>query len=80
MSGARSVNDARRVRQLWVEVKAVGGRPTPEQLIFAGHCALADVGHVIGGVDEVIAWLIRGWWLLEQNVPHYRRPADAPKE
>lgn len=60
---------------LWVEVKAEGGQLRREQAEFRAQCESAELAHVVGGVDDVIAWLIAGGWLKAENVPHYRRPA-----
>lgn len=57
---------------LWVEVKADGGRLSPEQREFQALCAGANIPHVVGGVDQVIAFLIQGGWLKGESVPHYR--------
>lgn len=59
---------------LWIEVKTEGGRLSQEQQDFASLCADSAVPYVTGGVDAVIAWLIAGGWLKDENVPHYRRP------
>ena len=60
--------------QLWWEVKAAGGRATPEQLAFAEHCAHAGQEYVRGDLDALIAWLIEHNFLKAENVAHYRRP------
>jgi hypothetical protein len=59
---------------LWVEVKAAGGRLRPEQDEFRKQCIAAGIPHVVGGVDELIAWLIAGGWLKRESVAHYREP------
>jgi hypothetical protein len=61
-------------RALWVEVKAAGGRLRPEQAAFREQCTAADVPHVVGGLDDVIAWLIDRGYLAAQQVPSYRLP------
>lgn len=66
--------DGRR-RFVWCEVKAKGGRLRPEQAVFQGHCQLAGVDHVVGGLDEVYAYLLSLGYVLEPGVPHYRRTA-----
>lgn len=48
---------------LWIEVKRPGGRMSPAQIEFQGHCQMAAQPHIVGGVDEVIAFLERGGWL-----------------
>jgi len=44
-------------RLLKVEVKARGGRLSPAQAKYRAECQLANVAHVVGGLDEVVAWL-----------------------
>ena len=44
---------------LFVEVKAAKGRLRPEQRHFQELCAFADVEHIVGGLDAVLAWLAR---------------------
>lgn len=57
---------------LWVEVKAEGGRLRPEQRAFRDACVSAAVAHIVGGLDDVIRWLINGGWLRTDSVAHYR--------
>lgn len=65
---------------LFIEVKAKGGRLRPEQAAFRDY-VVAHVGecaaHIVGGLDDVIEWLILHGWLKPENVPHYRRPEAA---
>jgi hypothetical protein len=61
--------------QLKVECKAVGGRLSPEQQEYKQLCAEADVAHVHGTLDAVIAWLVDRGYIKADSVPHYRRPA-----
>lgn len=63
------------VTPMWVEVKASGGRLRPEQAAFRDLCAEGYLAHVVGGVDEVLEFLVKGGWVKAQNLPHYRRPA-----
>lgn len=42
---------------LKIEVKAKGGRLTPEQREYQELCAAASIAHIVGGLDDVIAWL-----------------------
>lgn len=60
---------------LWVEVKAKGGRLRPEQAVFARQCAEAGVPHVVGGVDEVLAYLRAHGYVRE--TAHYRERKTA---
>jgi hypothetical protein len=62
----------RAVQLLVVEVKAERGRLSPEQEDFRDHCRAADVAHVVGGLDAVIAWLVANGYLRRDQVPHYR--------
>jgi len=57
---------------LKVEVKAAGGRLRPEQAEYRDLCGDADVHHVVGGIDDVVAWLIAHGYLRPAQVPHYR--------
>ena len=62
-----------------IEVKRPGGDPLkklrPEQREFRAQCGRADVPHICGGVDEVLAFLqTRG---LVKEVPHYRKVGAA---
>lgn len=57
---------------LWVEVKRRGGRLRPEQATFRAHCRAASIPHLVGGVGEVVSFLVHGGWLSSSAVPHYR--------
>jgi hypothetical protein len=46
-----------------------------EQRVFRDLCTTALMPHLVGGVNEVVTFLVRGGWLKADNVPHYRRPA-----
>jgi hypothetical protein len=59
---------------LWVEVKAAGGRPSPAQVAFQEACQACGQAHVLGGQNEVIAWLLEHGYIHEGQVPHYRLP------
>jgi hypothetical protein len=62
-------------RWVWVEVKARGGRLRPEQATFQGLCQVTGVDHVVGGLDQVLAYLQHHGYIRE--TAHYRtaRPA-----
>jgi len=59
--------------QLWLEVKAAGGRLSEAQKSFRDVCALAGVPYVTGGLDVVLAYLQQRGYLTE--TAWYRRPA-----
>ena len=58
---------------LFIEVKSPKGRLTEEQKQFQQCCFDARVSHIVGGIDEVIDWLIDRRYLLEDQVSHERR-------
>lgn len=60
---------------LFLEVKAAGGRMRPEQVVFreAARSCGAPVYHVVGGVNELFAWLVERGVVKAENVPHERR-------
>jgi hypothetical protein len=62
---------------LIVECKADRGRMSPEQHIFRELAMAARVQHVVGGVDDVIAWLILQRYLKPDQVAHYRTHAAS---
>ena len=62
---------------LAVEVKAAGGRLRPEQAEFRELAIAAHVAHVVGGLDDVVAWLIAHGYLRDSHVPHYRVMPDT---
>lgn len=61
---------------LVIECKAKKGRLRPEQAEFQEMCHKADVHHVVGGLDVVIAFLIAFGFIKAENVPHYRLPKN----
>ena len=63
---------------LMVECKAAGGRLRPEQRVFQQACQDCGVAHVVGGVDEVVAWLVGEGLLAASSLPSYRVPAECP--
>jgi hypothetical protein len=64
-------------RFVWWEVKAAGGRLRPEQAHFQTLCAIADVDHVAGDVNALVAYLIRRGRLKPESVAYYRQPAAS---
>lgn len=48
---------------LWIEVKAEGGKLSPEQETFQCLCRNREVGHVVGGLHEVMVFLATGGWI-----------------
>jgi hypothetical protein len=61
---------------LFIEAKADGGRLRPAQARFRELALLADIEHVVGDLNAVIAWLIAEEYLKSDQVPHYRLPVD----
>lgn len=61
------------VRRLLVwEAKAPKGRLRPAQAQFAQYCHDADIGHVVGTHDALIAWLIEhGYLRADQVAAHH---------
>ena len=55
-----------------IEVKAEGGRLSPAQREYQLWCQEADIIHVVGGLDAVIAKLVQLGYLKPENVAHYR--------
>lgn len=45
------------MQQVWVECKAPAGRLSAAQRGFQLACRRANVSHVVGGVDAMLAWL-----------------------
>lgn len=66
-------------RLVFIECKAKGGRLRPEQQELREMCLAGDIAHIVGGVDDVIAWLINQRYLKADQVAHYRvlQPAEA---
>jgi len=60
---------------MWIECKASGGRPSPEQRQFALAVVQTGTPYVMGDLDDIIALLIQMGRLDRKNVPHYRLPA-----
>lgn len=59
---------------VFVEVKAEGGRLTPDQRRFREWCLAAGAVHISGGFDAFIAWLLERRVCHEHQFPHYRLP------
>lgn len=77
---ARGFCGAAAPRQVWIEVKAAGGKLRPAQAVFRDDCWSTRVAHLVGDVDVVIRFLIAGGWLKPENLPHYRRPALSERK
>jgi hypothetical protein len=56
------------------EVKAPGGRLSPDQIAFREACLSAGVAHIVGGLDPAIAFLVRTGRARSDSFPHYRLP------
>lgn len=67
-----------RVLLKW-EVKAAGGRLSPEQLEYQRLCSAADVRYLVGDYDALIAWLIVQGHAKPEQFPTYRRPGPSGK-
>ena len=48
---------------VWIEVKGKGGSLQPEQVMFRSQCLAANLAHIVGGFEAVVAWLERGGWI-----------------
>jgi hypothetical protein len=67
------------------EVKAVGGRMSPEQVAFRTIvllCERAGLGiyHVLGGYDALIAFLVRRGLAVASQFPYYRLHSDSDRQ
>jgi hypothetical protein len=60
---------------LWIEVKAKGGRLRPAQADFAQFCGDAGIPHLVGGLDDVLAYLAEHGYVKPDGIAHYRRTA-----
>src|SRR5262245_25795347 len=49
---------------LAIECKRRGGRLSNAQKLFREHCLAANIGHVVGTCDDVIAWLKANRYLV----------------
>jgi len=59
---------------LFVECKAAGGRLRQEQLAFQSLCQDAAIEHVVGDLDDLIAWLTGRHYVTSAQFPHCRQP------
>ena len=59
---------------LWIEVKAKGGKLRPDQTAFRERCAAAGIPHLVGGLDDVLAYLLTHGYIREYPA-QYRRDA-----
>ncbi len=66
-----------RFEQVFVECKAAGGRLRPEQIVFRELCLAAQILHVVGGLDDVIAFLVERDFVKSEQFAHYRQPSSA---
>lgn len=72
-SARRAVESPTPAVRLEVEVKAAGGRLSPAQRTYRQHALACGIAHVVGGLDEVIAWLLDRGFLRPEQVPYDRR-------
>lgn len=56
---------------LWIEVKAAGGKLSEAQQAFRDFCLMAGEPHIVGGLDEVLAYLREHGYIRE--TAHYRQ-------
>lgn len=75
--GSHQSYTSQRRRLLKWEAKARGGRLRPEQLEYQRLCAEAEVAHVVGDCNALIAWLIEHGYLKPDQVAHYRLTTSA---
>lgn len=65
-------------RLLVVECKASGGRLRSAQAEFRDLALAGGIAHVVGGIDDVMAWLIANDYLKPDQVAHARVKTPAP--
>ena len=58
---------------LVIECKGRGGRLRPDQVRFEELCRWAEIPHIVGGLDAVIAWLVAQGYVQAESFPHYRQ-------
>ena len=56
---------------LWIEVKGEGGKLSEAQQGFRDFCLMANEPHIVGGLDEVLAYLVEHGYVKE--TAHYRQ-------
>lgn len=61
----------RKGRLVMIEVKAPGGRARPDQLAFQDACRATGVAHVLGGLDQVVTWLVDEQYLRADQIAHF---------
>lgn len=63
---------------LFWEAKSAGGRLRPEQRQFRDLCLDAEVAHVTGDLDALIAWLDKHQYVdAAKQFPFYRQPKET---
>lgn len=71
----RSTNE--RPAFLFIECKVAGGRLSPEQRVFQQLCVAANIRHIVGDLDAVIAWLVQADYVTANQFPTYRQPREG---
>lgn len=70
-----------RTRERWtllvIEVKAPGGRLREEQKEFRAHCLESGIPHIVGGLNDVFAWLLDEGYVRRDQVPAHRLPPST---
>lgn len=61
----------------WIEVKAAGGVASEAQKAFKALCEESETPHILGGLDDVVAWLVAECYLKDTQVPYYRLRKEA---
>jgi hypothetical protein len=56
---------------LWIECKAKGGKLRPEQADFRARCQAVGIPHIVGGLDDVLGYLVQHGYVRE--TAHYRQ-------
>ena len=49
----------------------LAGRLSAEQAEYRDLCLDASVAHIVGGLDDVLAWLMREGYVRSGQLPHY---------
>lgn len=64
---------------VFVEMKATDGRLRAAQADFRAQCQAANLPHVTGTFEEVLAWLVAEGYVRADGLAHYRKAAkDEP--